>query len=242
MSTLPRPAHITRRAVGLALASASFIGASYAQSPSPSPSQESVAGDYMLQGVMETGSGLRLSTDGSYRFFLMVGSVDEIDQGRWYIENSNVVLESTAPPQVPTFTFLRSSREPGGAAKVSFEGPDAEKVPGLAQVDFTVNGLAVPARRARSASLEAEIFDVPISKVSLFYLGVMRNYAVVVHRPQDPSHNHFVFGAVLGNYGFVRFDKQSLAIDGDRLRMKPPGMAFGPDREFRYAKVKPKSP
>jgi hypothetical protein len=42
----------------------------------------------------------------------------------------------------------------------------------------------------------------------------------------------------LGNYGFVRFDKQSLAIDGDSLRMKPPGIG----REFRYVKVKPKSP
>jgi hypothetical protein len=222
VNALPRPAaHITRRGVGIALVSASFVCASYAQSPS-----------------QESASGLRLSTDGSYRFFLMVGSVDEIDQGRWRIENANVVLESTATPQAPTFTFLRSSKEPGAAAKVSFEGPDAQKAAALAQVDFTVNGLSVPARRTRSGNLEADSFDMPISKVSLSYLGAMRNYPVVEHSPKDSSHNHFVFGATLGNYSFVRFDKLSLAIDGDSLRMKPPGIG----REFRYAKVKPKSP
>lgn len=201
-----------------------------------------MAGDYMLQGVMETGSGMRLSSDGTYRFFLIVGSVDEFDQGRWRIENSNVLLESTATPQAPTFTFLRSNKEPGAAAKVTFEGPDAQKVAALAQVDFTVNGLSIPARQTRSGNLEADSFDVPVSKVSLSYLGAMRNYPVVEHRPKDSSHNHFVFGATLGNYGFVRFDKLSLAIDGDSLRMKPPGAGFGPGREFRYVKVKPKSP
>jgi hypothetical protein len=227
-------APVSRRVAGFALVSASFVRTSYAQSPS----QESIAGDYMLQGVMETASGVRLSTDGSYRFFLMVGSVDEVDQGLWRIENAGVVLESTATPQAPTFNFLRSSKEPGAAAKVSFEGPDAQKVAALAQVDFTVNGLSVPARRTRSGNLEADSFDVPISKVSLSYLGAMRNYPVVEHHPKDTSHNHFVFGATLGNYGFVRFDKLNLAIDGDSLRMKPPGIG----REFRYTKVKPKSP
>lgn len=239
MKASPRPiAHITRRAAGVALVSASLVCASHAQPPSP----ESIAGDYMLQGVMETGSGLRLSSDGTYRFFLMAGSVDEIDQGRWRIENSNVVLESTATPQAPTFTFLRSSKEPGAAAKVTFEGPDAQKVAALVQVDFTVNGLSVPARRTRSGNVEAESFDVPISQVSLSYLGLMRRYPVTEHRPKDPSHNHFVFTATLGNYGFVRFDKLSLAIDGDNLRMKPPGTEPGSGREFRYARVKPKSP
>jgi hypothetical protein len=227
-------ADVTRRAAGFALVSAGFAGASCAQVAS----QESLAGDYMLQGVMETASGLRLSPDGSYRFFLMVGSVDEIDQGRWRVENSNVVLQSNATPQSPTFTFLRSSKEAEAPAKVSFEGPDAQKAAALAQVEFSVNGLSVSARKLRSASLEADSFDVPISKVSLSYLGAMRSYPVVEHHPKDPGHNHFVFNAVLGNYGFVRFDKLGLAIDGDTLGMKPPGA----NREFRYAKVKAKAP
>jgi len=235
VSALSRPAAcFTRRAAGLILLWAGFIGVSHGQSPT----REDMVGDYMLQGVMETASGLRLSSDGSYRFFLMVGSVDELDQGRWHIENSNVVLESSVTSQAPTFTFLRSSKEPGAAAKVSFEGPDAQKVAALAQVDFTVNGLTVPARRMRFTSVEANSFDVPINKVSLFYLGAMRSYPVVEHRPQDPSHNHFVFAAALGNYGSVRFDKLRLAIDGDSLRMQPPQIG----REFRYAKVKAKSP
>ncbi len=183
---------------------------------------------------METASGLRLSNDGTYRFFLMIGSVDEVDQGNWRIENSRVVLQSTAAPQAPTFTFLRSSKEPGAAAKVTFEGPDAQKVVTLAQVDFTVNGLSVAAHKMRATSLEANSFDVPISKVSLSYLGVMRTYPVVEYRPKDQNHNHFVFGATFGNYGFVRFDNLSLIIDTESLRMSPPRIG----RDFRYVKTK----
>jgi hypothetical protein len=225
--------HIRRRVLGLVLMGAGCVCTSYAQSPS----RESIAGDYHLERVMETASGLRLSPDGTYRFFLMAGSVDEVDQGNWRIENSHVVLQSTAVRQAPTFTFLRSSKEPGSPARVTFEGPDAQKVVALAHVAFIVNGLSVAAHKRRATSLEADSFDVPISKVSLSYLGIMRHYPVVEYRPKDQDHNHFVFGAVFGNHGFVRFDKLRLTIDGDEsLRMSPPNMG----REFRY--VKKKSP
>lgn len=51
-----------------------------------------LAGDYFLQGEMETASGLRLKADGSFEWFYSVGSLDIIAQGKWSASEETVLL------------------------------------------------------------------------------------------------------------------------------------------------------
>lgn len=51
-----------------------------------------LAGDYYLRGEMETGSGLRLNSDGSFEWFLVVGSLDVFASGKWTTTPEGVVL------------------------------------------------------------------------------------------------------------------------------------------------------
>ena len=51
-----------------------------------------MAGDYYLRGQMETGSGLRLKEDGTFTWFLVVGSLDVFAQGKWSANEGAVLL------------------------------------------------------------------------------------------------------------------------------------------------------
>ncbi len=51
-----------------------------------------ILGRYFLRGVMETASGLQLSEDGSFQWYLSVGSLDIISGGSWRSEDGLVTL------------------------------------------------------------------------------------------------------------------------------------------------------
>ncbi len=54
-------------------------------------------GRYFLRGVMETASGLQLSEDGSFQWYLSVGSLDIISGGSWRSEDGLVTLVYDPP-------------------------------------------------------------------------------------------------------------------------------------------------
>lgn len=56
-------------------------------------------GRYNLRGVMETASGLELSEDGSFRWYLMVGSLDAFSGGRWEHRSGQVTLVFDPPAE-----------------------------------------------------------------------------------------------------------------------------------------------
>ena len=43
--------------------------------------QSTVAGEYYLQGVMETASGFKLNEDSTFQFFFMYGAMDRVGEG-----------------------------------------------------------------------------------------------------------------------------------------------------------------
>jgi len=52
----------------------------------------SLAGNYRLGGVMETAAQLQLKADGSYRWMLIVGSLDLYSEGKWTQARGQVIL------------------------------------------------------------------------------------------------------------------------------------------------------
>lgn len=61
--------------------------------------REKLLGRYNLRGVMETASGLELSDDGSFRWYLVVGSLDAFSGGSWEYGDDQVTLVFNAPKE-----------------------------------------------------------------------------------------------------------------------------------------------
>jgi len=208
-----------------------------APAPAADPSaalKERIAGDYELSGVMETASGLRLSADGTYKFFLSYGIADERDEGTWTIDGPAVVLDSTAPATPPAFVFVRSDREAVPATRVSFEGEGGRAAARLTQGVALSNGREFALNSKSENYMYTASTAGPIQKISLVLMGALRQYPVYEHTPADPAHNHFVFRVTPGNYGYVRFDSVRLRIADGELYLKTPQM----NREFRYVQLK----
>ncbi|GAB5481369.1 MAG: hypothetical protein Pars92KO_11260 [Parasphingorhabdus sp.] len=53
---------------------------------------QKLLGRYYLRGVMETASGLQLSDDGSFQWYLSVGALDIISGGSWSVQDGQVTL------------------------------------------------------------------------------------------------------------------------------------------------------
>ena len=80
-----------------------------------------LAGDYQLDGVMETGSGLRLREDGSFEWYFSYGALDLGARGTW-VRNGDIVeltvVEMGFPPQMPETKFERMRLRVDGAGLV----------------------------------------------------------------------------------------------------------------------------
>lgn len=199
--------------------------------------RDRVAGEYLLQGVMETASGFRLSNDGTYKFFLIYGSVDEYDVGKWEIEGGSVVLHSTASSADPEIRLVRSSRVSFPGAIVSFEGDNSLMALFSTDVVLHSNGKSVRSNAIHENHRQWKDVAAPIQKISVSLLGALRTYRTFEFEPRSRSHNNFVFQAILGNYGFVRFNGTQLVIGRDELILKMPDIPT----LFRYVRVKDKT-
>jgi len=214
-----------------------FLALSCAEAVSAGPSAsdiDRIAGDYQLQGVMETASALRLSVDGTYKFFLSYGSVDEMDEGKWHVDGSSVVLKSTMPADDPQFVFLRSGKDEAPGVRVLFEGKSSTLATFYTQVFLLANGQLHSANEAYETYKKSGSARAPIQKISLSLIGALRIYGVFEFKPVDPTHNYFVFRLDAGNFGYVRFNGTRMRMGDGELYLKTPAT----QREFKYVRVK----
>ncbi len=69
--------------------------------------EKPLAGHYVLEGVMETGSELMLEKDGRFHWYLVYGALDLFADGKWKIEKDKIVLTSERGPKLPDPGFDR---------------------------------------------------------------------------------------------------------------------------------------
>ncbi len=95
--------------IALALAAITFAPSSFAQDAPDVEQQEqttSSVGFYRLVGVMETASQLQLAADGTYKWMLIVGSLDLFSEGKWTESNGHVILgPHEFSPDTPVFAL-----------------------------------------------------------------------------------------------------------------------------------------
>ncbi|WP_207105764.1 hypothetical protein [Sphingomonas sp. CFBP 8760] len=86
-----------------------------------------LTGHYYLSGVMETGSELVLSPDGSFAWFMSHGAADQAAEGKWRIDGEMLVLDAgPSAGAEPAFRQLRLRIDHGalllnGAGKGRYE-------------------------------------------------------------------------------------------------------------------------
>ena len=80
--------------------------------------QPALAGEYHLDGVMETGSGLLLRQDGTFEWYFTYGALDLAARGKWSAAGDGIdlaVAEMGFPPQFPETQFDRMHLRIDGA-------------------------------------------------------------------------------------------------------------------------------
>ena len=111
----------TARTVLLGLAFALVVPVAVAQEPAHAAATApaaTLAGEYHLDGVMETGSGLLLHPDGRFEWFFSYGALDLAARGRWTRAGDGIDLavdEMQFPPQAPEYRFERMHLRVDGA-------------------------------------------------------------------------------------------------------------------------------
>lgn len=55
---------------------------------------QDLAGEYYLEGIMETASGFLLRPDSSFEFFFSQGALDRTGKGHWKLHNGKILLQS----------------------------------------------------------------------------------------------------------------------------------------------------
>ncbi len=60
--------------------------------------QKNIAGEYYLQGVMETASGFKLNADSTFEFFFSYGALDRYGSGKWSMNKDSIILNSKPSP------------------------------------------------------------------------------------------------------------------------------------------------
>ena len=85
--------------------------------------------------ALEIGAGLWLRADGTFRYGLTVGSLDETAAGRWTAKGDRIELTNEPRPKAPAITAGLRSLQPGQPLSLSLLTPAGRVVPG---VDFVV--------------------------------------------------------------------------------------------------------
>ncbi|WP_129586151.1 hypothetical protein [Sphingomonas montana] len=87
-------------------------------------------GKYM-HSEMELASGLCLKADGTFQYFLTVGSLDERASGRWTTQGNRIALINDPVPVPPTITTGPAARERATKLKLKVTTPSRRGVPGV---------------------------------------------------------------------------------------------------------------
>lgn len=79
-----------------------------------------IAGEYFLQGVKEMASGFLLKPDNSFQFFFAYGALDRHATGKWEQNDGHIVMNSAARPG-NDFVLTGSSRNTTGTIGIIME-------------------------------------------------------------------------------------------------------------------------
>jgi hypothetical protein len=190
----------------------------------------SLAGDYRLVGEQDVASGLRLSSDGRFQYFLIAGALDERSEGRWSVAGGLVTLVTEPRPVPPRFDPAPPGRTDSAALSVKVSSPEGR---GIAGIDLRIGfdeGEPVDAYTQEDGwTLPADERRTP----RWIELGVPMHGLASPRFPIDPSAgNALAFPLVANDMGVFDFGGVTIRVTGEALVVERGG------GRLRYERVR----
>lgn len=178
---------------------------------------DDVAGRYVLHGVMETASELRLAPDGTFEFALIYGAADYWSKGTWQRDGDAVVLTTTGR-KGPPFRPLRSQAVAGGRVVVHLQGTSGRPVE---NVDVSLHAVdrEIQGRTNEKGVMDFGVVHNPRAVVWMVTVYDVRSEPFAL----NPAHNDFYFevdGAAVSRVDF-QGDRATLQEKGLMLTFPP---------------------
>ncbi|MCA1908651.1 MAG: hypothetical protein LDL39_09845 [Magnetospirillum sp.] len=195
-------------------------------SASANAEQRDAVGEYGLIGEPDAASTISLRADGRYKLHMMMGTVDEQDEGNWSVVGSEIRLGSTAPTRDPQYTLVKSYKTDFPGVMLEFEGAGG-KAPYYTTARLHTSAGVIQANEGGPNYKRSKTARTPVEKISLQPIGILRRYPISEFKITDPSHNHFVFQAEIGNYGYVAMNNSQVQIGANGILVRLPAAPNG---------------
>ena len=92
----------------------------------PALAADCPTGMFMAAAGPDTVSALEINKNGSFRYMLSEGAVDESAQGRWACDGGKLLLTTTPPPKAPQFMLGKVVENVGDVRRVQLPGGEKE--------------------------------------------------------------------------------------------------------------------
>lgn len=188
--------------------------------------QQTIPGEYYLQGMREMASGFLLKPDHTFQFFFTYGALDRVGSGKWSEANGRLLLNSSA--KLPDgYTLVKSGKREHDFIHILLEGENtmamrhtfvslADSAEGSWKQMNQQGDVQFPNQEVRSISLLLEFCPERISSIPV----------------ADKDHNEFIF-RMGPSIIEVFFDNFSLQVEPDTLTGGHPLLQ---GNEFRYTR------
>ncbi|GGM92063.1 hypothetical protein GCM10010967_26380 [Dyadobacter beijingensis] len=153
---------------------------SMAQSP------DAIAGEYHLQGVMETASAILLKPDSTFELYFSYGAMDRQGHGKWQYQNGKILLNSRPRPE-RDFALVASKPAPDEFTTVKIVDSNQQILPFFETLIRTTGGEKYGKMNQEGA------FQIPKTKttgIDLFFTLAPERYTSF---PVDSDDNYFEF-------------------------------------------------
>ncbi len=199
-----------------------------AKPPPPiSPLASAVASGYVgkyVHSEMELAAGLWLKADGTFQYFLTVGSLDERAIGRWTASGDRIILVNDPVPVPPTITAGPVGRDPPTKLRLKVTTPSGRGVPGVDLiVGFDAGSLVEEYTQANGWTLPADEKREP-RWVTLS----MSSYGL--HSARFPivaqTANAMTYILTPNDIGVVNFAAVNVTMEGESLTVMREGQSM----------------
>src|SRR5688572_6630710 len=210
-----------------------FINAAFARAQNSSG--KTVAGEYMLEGVMETAAGFLIKSDGTFNYGFTYGAADKTGKGTWKLAGNTLLLNSSRPQPDTDFILKSSAATTKNGIHIKITDASGGTYPYIkcrlseaaGQEATTDNRGEVQFATIGSGMLELyhPVFSTRVSKIKL-----------------NPKHNEFIIFPAY-DLSEVFFRDFELQIQSNQLNSKTlPGMptedAAGQKKRYFFTKQK----
>lgn len=147
---------------------------------------DSIAGEYHLQGVMETASAILLKPDSTFELYFSYGAMDRQGRGKWTMDNGKIVLNSRPRPQLD-FALVTSKVSADDFTTIKIVDSNAQVLPFFEALIKTPDG-------EKYGRMNQEgIYQIPKTKatgIDLFFTMAPERYSSF---PVTSDDNYFEF-------------------------------------------------